>query len=210
MLAETLGGSGCQVMLRKPPPLDRDLELRFDGGSRSLWDRDELVASAQPAIINVEPPPPPDLNAATAASARFAGYTDHVFPGCFVCGPERMAGDGLRIFAGPLGLTMVAATWEPSLDLFDDHGVLRTRFIWAALDCPGYFAVQDRAGPAVLGRFAVHVEHWPSCDTPLVVTGWPISSDGRKHHAATALYANDRVVAFGHAIWVSLEVPLSD
>lgn len=210
LLAERLGGSDCQVTLHKPPPLDRDLELRFDGADRSLWDGDDLIAAAKPAVVKVEPPPPPDLIAAEAASARFAGHTGHIFPDCFVCGPERMVGDGLRIFAGPLGPTMVTAPWQPSSDLCDYDGVLRARFLWAALDCPGYFAVQDRSGPAVLGRFAVHVEHWPRCDRPLVVAGWPISSDGRKHHAATALYADKRVVAVGHAIWISLEAQLSD
>ena len=206
LLAEALGGSDCEVTLRRPPPLDSDLELRSDGALRSLWDGDELIASAQPATIDIELPAAPDLSAAKAASARFTGFTRHIFPGCFVCGPHREQGDGLRIFAGPLNPSLVAAPWEPRADLCGKDGLLLSRFVWAALDCPGYFAVQHRSGPAVLGRFTVHVERRPSCSTPLIVCGWHIGSDGRKHEAGTALYAGDELVAFGRAVWVALPV----
>jgi hypothetical protein len=202
-LAETLGGSDCQVTLRSPPPLDRDLEISSAGVARLLWDGDRLVASAEPASIDLEPPPPPDLDAARAASARFTGFSNHIFPGCFVCGPERSEGDGLRVFAGPLQENVVAAVWLPTADLCDENNRVRSRFIWAALDCPGYFAVQEQSGAAVLGRFTVHIEEAPGCDDPLAVVGWHISSDGRKHQAGTALYARSDLVALGHATWVS-------
>ena len=39
---------------------------------------------------------------ARGAASRFAGHHDHPFPGCFVCGTERAAGDGLRLFPGPV------------------------------------------------------------------------------------------------------------
>ena len=157
MLAEALGGSDCQVTLRKPPPLDRDLELRSDGVDRSLWDGDELIAVAKPAVIKVEPPPPPDLIAAEAASARFAGHAVHIFPGCFVCGPERIVGDGLRIFAGPLGSTMVTAPWQPSSDLCDGDGVLRARFLWAVSTARAILLCMTARARRCWGRFAVHV-----------------------------------------------------
>ena len=32
---------------------------------------------------------------------------EHPLPTCFVCGPARAKGDGLRIFAGPLGRTLL-------------------------------------------------------------------------------------------------------
>ncbi|HEX8216163.1 MAG TPA: hypothetical protein VF577_01745, partial [Allosphingosinicella sp.] len=46
LLADALGGSDCEVTLRRPPPLDRDLELRRDGSNCALWNGDELIASA--------------------------------------------------------------------------------------------------------------------------------------------------------------------
>lgn len=208
LLADSLGGSDCVVTLRRPPPLERDLELREDGSTRSLWDGEELIASAEPAVIDLEPPRPPEPAAARAASAGFTGFVHHVFPGCFVCGPDREPGDGLRIFPGPLAEATVAAPWDPSPDLCDPDGRLKALFIWAALDCPGYFAVHNHSGPAVLGRLAVHIAHRPRGDEPLVVVGWHIGSEGRKHSAGTALYAGGRLAATGQAIWVSLAAPL--
>jgi hypothetical protein len=203
-LAETLGGSDCQVRLNKPPPLDRDLEIRAEGAVRSLWDGDQLVASAEPASIAPNPPPAPDLEAARLAGTHFTGFEAHIFPGCFVCGPERPAGDGLRVFPGAVNQNLVAAPWETTADLGDDRGRIRSRFLWAALDCPGYFAVQKQSGPAVLGQLAVRVEQAPRCGSILTVVGWPISSEGRKHRAGTALYEGSRLIAAGQATWISL------
>ena len=39
---------------------------------------------------------------AVAASATYPGFSAHPFPTCFVCGPERAEGDGLRLFPGRL------------------------------------------------------------------------------------------------------------
>jgi hypothetical protein len=56
----------------------------------------------------------------------------------------------------------------------------------------------------VLGRLAVHIAGQPRGGGPLVVLGWPLGSDGRKHRAGTALYADGRPIAFAEAIWISL------
>ena len=207
LVARALGGSDCEVTLHSPPPLDRDLRLEFDTDAARLVDGDALVASAVRATPAIEVPPPPSPGEAADASTRFTGLHDHVFPTCFVCGPDRSAGDGLRIFAGSSGpaVDRVAAVWTPDSSLLDLSGALRSEFIWAALDCPGYFAVEDRARPAVLGRFAVHILEPRIEPRPLVVTGWAIASDGRKHDAGTALHDSDgRLLAFGRATWIKL------
>ena len=41
-----------------------------------------------------------------------AGLHDHRYPTCFVCGPERAQGDGLRIFTGPVEDKSLVATVE--------------------------------------------------------------------------------------------------
>lgn len=118
-------------------------------------------------------------------------------------------GDGLRIFPGGLGdvADQVAATWTPDASLCDEAGILRSEFIWAALDCPGYFAVQARSGPAVLGRLGVARLHEIPVGASLIVTGWPIVSEGRKHQAGTALHDRDgTVLAVGLATWVSIQL----
>lgn len=203
-LAERLGGSDCEVTLRSPPPLDCDLDIKADGEELSLWAGDQLIAVAKPASVELNPPPPPDIESAKAASGRFTGFESHIFPACFVCGPDRAQGDGLRVFAGTWHEHVVAAPWEPSADLHDQHGEIWPRFVWAALDCPGYFAVQHRAGPAVLGRIAVHIERMPKRGEALTVSGWPIASEGRKHQAGTALYSGRELVATAHATWIGI------
>lgn len=208
LLARELGGSDCEVTLLKPPPLDCPLTVKRDGTGVLLMDGEQAIASAAPATVDLEAPPPPSLAEAEAARGRFAGFNDHVFPGCFVCGPERGEGDGLRIFPGSIGSGRVAAAWLPSPELCGDDGTIRTEFLWAGLDCAGYFAVEPSSGPAVLGRFAVRIDDTPVCGKPLVVAGWHLGSSGRKHRAGTALYSDGRPVAVALATWISLrQVP---
>ena len=204
MLARALGGSDCRVRLHRPPPLDRDLEIVGDGATFRLMDGEEKIATATPASVEVDPPRPPSLAEARVAGSRFTGFRSHIFPGCFVCGPQRQDGDGLCIFPGAFEAGAVAAPWQPTADLCDADGLVRVEFIWAALDCPGYFAVQEQAGPAVLGELAVSIRERPGRAEPLAVVGWGIESAGRKHRAGTALYSGDTLVASAAATWVSL------
>lgn len=204
LLARALGGSGCEVTLLKPPPLDVALRIHGDGEEARLLNGDEVIASARRAELDLDVLPPPSLNAAREAERRFTGLTDHIFPGCFVCGPERATGDGLRIFAGAAG-GMVASTWRPGADLTGEDGAVSPEFIWAALDCPGYFAVQGVAGLALLGRMTA-VRHAPlRPDGEAIVTGWPIASDGRKHQVGTAVHEGDgRLIAAARCTWITL------
>ena len=207
LLARALGGSDCEVTLHRPPPLDRDLRIEIQGDAASLTDGATVIASAVRALVDVAVPPPPSLAEADSASMRFTGRTGHIFPTCFVCGPDRAEGDGLRIFAGLAkdGTDQVATTWTPDPSLLDAEGLIRSEFVWAALDCPGYFAVEQRAHPAVLGRLAVNIHEPRVGPRPLIVTGWPIASDGRKHRAGTALHdADGRLLAAGSATWITL------
>lgn len=207
-LAEALGGSDVEVMLRLPPPLGRDLRIERDAEGARLLDGDSLIATAVPRPLDLDVPQPPDLEAAIGAEGRYAGFHDHVFPGCFVCGPERAAGDALRIFPGPTGNDRVAAHWVPDESLADRDGRVRTEFLWAALDCPGYFATKRKAGPAVLGRIAARIDRRPQVGETLIVTGWPIAHDGRKHHVGTALHdIEGRRIAAARATWISIPHP---
>ena len=205
LVAKSLGGSGCAVTLRLPPPLERDLELRADDAGAQLFDGDVLVALAVPERLELEIPPPPSLTEARAAEERYAGFHHHNFPSCFVCGPQRAAGDGLRIFPGAAAGGRVAAEWVSGTDLAAEAGTVGTEFLWAALDCPGYFAVEQAAGLAVLGRMTAVIDVAPEAGEALVVSGWAIASEGRKHHVGTALHdERGRLIASARSTWISI------
>ena len=187
----------AQVTLRSPPPLERPLAVDRFGDGLHVLDGDSLVAEAAPAAVVLELPGSPSWAEAEAASARYPGFVEHAFPRCFVCGPERDPGDGLRVFAGPLGDGRFAATWIPS--------EVSPEIVWAALDCPGAIAVgfPDR-GETLLGRFAVAIDELPEPGERCVVLAWPLGEDGRKLYAGTAVYGEDgRPLAKARATWIA-------
>ncbi|MCY7339892.1 MAG: hypothetical protein LH465_08095 [Sphingomonas bacterium] len=207
MLARSLGGSNVEVTLRAPPPLDTPLRLVSHDDGAELLSGDALIASAVRTIVELVVPPPPSASQAKDAEARFNGFEQHSFPGCFVCGPERGVGDGLRIFPGATGLEeeQVAGIWAPDLSLTDDGRRLVVEHVWAALDCPGYFAVREQAGVAVLGRIAASIDRMPEIGEAVIVSGWSVASEGRKHRAGTALHNCDgETLAMAIATWVTI------
>ena len=128
--------------------------LRQRDADMALYDGETVVATARPTTLAIQIPAAPDFAQAGAASKRYRGFESHFYPGCFVCGPDREAGDGLRIFAGPFSSEsgpdgMVAAAWVPDASLADSSGWLAPEFIWAALDCPGAYAFPE---PTKIGR----------------------------------------------------------
>jgi hypothetical protein len=150
-------------------------------------------------------PAPPGYLDALEASRHYSGFVAHAFPGCFVCGPERARGDGLRIFAGALAGTagMVAAPWVPDVAVgLDDHKV-RPEFMCAALDCPGYFAARTDRVPMLLGEFTAHIDRRVHVDEPCVIVGWRVSVAGRKYAVGTALFDEDgELCAKARALWI--------
>ncbi len=192
------------VTLKRPAPLGVDLHAQVEDGSAALLNGDEVLALAERADIAIEVPHPPSLTEAEIAETRF-DQAAHIYPGCFVCGPAREPGDGWRIFPGSIAPGRVAASWTAAAEFAGPDDCVQTEFIWAALDCPGYFAVQEAAGLALLGRMTVHVHQPVPVEEPLIVQGWAIGSEGRKHHAGTAIHASDgRLLAAASQTWVTL------
>ncbi len=196
LLGSRLGASAV-VTLRLPPPLERPLAVRAAGGRLLLEDDDLLVAEAHPGGPDVTVPAPPTAALAAEASAGVGAWGPPEFAECFVCG-ERADGSGLGIHAGPVpgrdGL--VAATWV-ARDVSPE-------VVWAAIDCPGAYAVGDPArGATVLGRMAARVERLPEEDEPCVIAGWPLGAEGRKLFAGTALYGRrGDVLALARQVWI--------
>ena len=171
------------------------------------------MASGRPVSVELDIPRPPDFAGAQAASARYRGFVAHFYPGCFVCGPERDPGDGLRIFAGPVDEGsgpdgMVAAAWIPDETLADSSGFVAPEYIWAALDCPGAYAfAEPQNGALLLGELAVSINGPVSVGEKCVLIGWEISQSGRKHFTGTAVFGESGSCrAVGYATW--FEVPV--
>jgi hypothetical protein len=198
----------AQVTLRRPPPLDRPLSVVRSGRRAVLFDGNQLVAEAERTDLEpLDLERPPSLAEAERATAAYAGFRQHAFSSCFVCGPEREEGDGLRIFAGPVdeGTGLVAAPWTPVANLGGPDGRVRREFVWAALDCPGAFAVgYPGRGKTLLGRLAARLESLPRVEEQCIVVGWPLGEEGRKLYAGTALFReNGDVLAWARATWIA-------
>jgi hypothetical protein len=218
-LARFVEGAAAEVTLRLPPPIGRDLQVACEkDGTARLLDGDALVADARPTELAAEAPSPVD--AAEAASAAedspFLEVSMHPFPTCFVCGPKRADGDGLRIFAGPAAERDVfAATWTPDPALAGDDGTLPSELTWAALDCPTSVPVAndpDQPGfrPIVLARLAARILAPVRPGEAHTIVSWPIEIDGRKRHAGAALHdADGGLMAVARALWIELKPPPS-
>jgi hypothetical protein len=192
-----------RVSLCKPPPLEVPLlRRREDDGSVSLLHGDDVIATAAPGAVQAHAPPAPTVEEAEIATRRYVGFAHHRFPTCFVCGTARE--DGLRIYAGQVGDgPLIACPWTPQSD--------SPLFVWAVLDCPSAYAIESvdhRTQIVVLASLTVELRQRPRAGERHVVAAWPVGSEGRKHHSASALYdAAGRVLAVADSLWIELLDP---
>lgn len=204
-------GAPCAARLRLPPPLDTELRIEVSAERARLLHGSMVVAEAWRARPDIRVPPAPTFAEAVAASERYVGFVQHSFPGCFVCGPQRAEGDGMRIFPGAIGEPpVVAAPWIPDRSLAGASGAVASEFLWAALDCPGGIAVLPvAAGNAVvLGEMCAEIDGAVTPGDHCVVIGWRAGTDGRKRYAGSAAFdARGKRVAWSRATWI--EVPES-
>lgn len=198
-----------KVRLHVPPPLDSDLTIEKNAGSWLLKQGEQLIGTAMAAQLDIVPPQPPSLEQARAARKNYRGFGEHSFPHCFVCGTGREQGDGLRLFTANIsGEDMVACDWEPTADLPDSNGQVKVEFIWSALDCPSYFALNIPVDPdavCLLGEMTASIDKPVPGDQPLIVYAWKRSIEGRKHYSAAALCtAQGEVLARAEHLWIRL------
>jgi hypothetical protein len=197
LVAAVVGGP-AEVTLRSPPPLDTPLSIVRDGDRVEIDDGETLVAVGEPVEFELDVPEPVSVEEAEAARKAYAGFRHHAYSTCFTCGPDRV--DGLGVFAGPVaGRELVAAPWLPS------PGEMPAEFVWAALDCPSGWAVDEfqREG-VLLGRLAAKIVG-PIVGTgePYVVIGWGTGAEGRKRYAGSAIFTADgELRAYARSTWI--------
>ena len=211
---------GAEVTLRAPPPLNRPLDIvARDDGSWELCDGAAVLVTGRPARLELGHLEKPIFAEASAAELLTPVKPhEHPLPTCFVCGPARAHGDGLRIFAGPLarqsrnGSAVLAATWTPDPSLMEEDGLIAPEFLWSALDCPtGYASSYDRESgtfdrtPILLGRMSARIETRPLPGDRCVIVAWEAGRDGRKRVAEAAAYDEAGTsLAVARATWIAV------
>jgi hypothetical protein len=205
-IAALLGGA-AEVSLRSPVPLDTPLAVEREGDeSLRVLDGETLVAEAHATSgPGVEVPAPVSPEEAHRATQRYRGTFDNLFSHCFVCGRARE--DAFRVFAGPVdGRELVASPWTPPDWAAGDDGVVLPEYVWAALDCPTYFALysgEEELPLSFLARLAARIDGPVRAGEEHVVIGWAIERDGRKHHAGSAvLSAGGEPLAVARALLI--------
>jgi hypothetical protein len=201
------------VRLSQPPPLDVAMRVaRSEELVMASYDGSE-VARATPADHDPVPVAPVSVESARAAEAAYPGLASHPFPTCFSCGTGREAGDGLRIFPGPVAEGRVAATWTPQPSVAADWHEYRdaTREVghavtWAALDCAGGWAADIGERLMVLGTMTARLWSLPAIGAEHVVVGEARGESGRKRTSATSLYdAAGRLVGAAEHVWIAVD-----
>ena len=191
----------AEVTLRLPPPLDRPLDGRRRGRTRAPPRRRGRRRRGE----------------ARDAGARAARRCRSRRRRMRRRGTSAMGGGGvLRVLhlrrapgrrplhprrAGGRDETSHAAPWVAR--------EVSPEVVWAAIDCPGAYAVggpgprRDRARPHDRARSGACPSEGERC----VVVAWPLGEDGRKLHAGTALSRRSgEVLALARQTWIAPEV----
>ena len=205
-LANYLSGP-ASVRLRVPPPLEKELRVEASDDEARLFDGETLVAQARRIELEVAAPAAPTFVDAELASRSYVGFVRHLLPTCFVCGPKRAEGDGMRIFPGRTAdESVLAAPWVPDASLTNGSERVSPEFLWAALDCAGAFAVMPVGiDLIVLGELSARLDGDVVIGEKCVVVAWPLGTEGRKRYAGTAIYSrSSSPVAVAKATWIEI------
>jgi acyl-coenzyme A thioesterase PaaI-like protein len=207
LAAVSADGTVPQVRLRIPPPLELDLNLEVTTEGAHLTGPAGPIAAAMPvdsSTLDAAIVDPVSHDEARAAEASYRGLAGHPFPTCFVCGPENA--EGLQLRPGQIGDGRTACTWTPGSDLLAADGLVDATYLWAALDCPGGWAIDLENRPSVLGQLTACIDARPPAGEACVVMGRVLAEDGRKTTTATTLYdADGRVLARAQQVWIMVD-----
>lgn len=207
-LASLLDGApAVTVRLRRPPPLDVAMEVRTTTGAglrtaTAVLDGEVVLTATETTSAAAAPlPGVPAVTPEEAAATEpgFRGAVDHPFPTCFSCGTART--DGLGLTPGPLP------------DRPDDVACVVTvpadvdvPTVWAALDCPGAWALDVPGRPMVLGTMTASVARVPEPGEVCVVVGRALRREGRKAFTATTLWGEgSEPLARATAVWLEVD-----
>jgi hypothetical protein len=219
LLAAYIEGN-AEITLLAPPPLGEP--LRIVAGEHGVELRNQEKALARGRTVTIDLPEIPIASFCEAHDAiRRSPYDEsrHPLPTCFVCGPQRTKGDGLRIIPSPLPARpddktgTLAAPWVPTSNLASEDGAVAGEFIWAALDCPTGFAAAGArhlgmtgTEAILLGRMSARIERRPHPGDRCIIVAWPTGRDGRKLFANSALLnSQGKLLAVAQTTWLVVD-----
>lgn len=194
--------------LTMPPPLATPLSWEHsEGVTRLLTHGGAVVGTAESGTFRRPAPRPVTTAEVEAGLAAYPGFTQHPFAGCFTCGSDREAGDGLCIFTGPIGDDLTAGPWHVHPSFADHDGRIPLPIIWAALDCPGGWSADFNRQPMVLGTMTAEVTRAPEPGEDLRAVGELASHEGRKFFTSTALHtAEGELIGRSEQIWIEIDI----
>jgi len=210
----------AEITLLAPPPLGQRLDIVAGKHGAELRNEDATLATTRRVPIDVPEIPSVSFREAQEAVRR-SPYDEgrHPLPTCFVSGPARVDGDGLRIIPRHLPprpdrrLGTLAAPWTPHSNLASEDGAVAHEFIWAALDCPTVFAGagaqhlgMNGTEAILLGRMGARIKRRPYPGDQCIIVAWPTGRNGRKLFATSALMSSDgEFLAVAQATWLLVE-----
>lgn len=215
-LARHIPGA-AEITLRAPPPLDTPLDaVATDDGTWELRDGNKIVATGQPASVELSRLETASFEDACAAELLTPVKPhEHPLPTCFVCGPARAKGDGLRIlparsvvttpFSRRAGRRIRISPPTTASSRRNSSGRRST----APPVLPAiaiHRAAASIKAPLLLGRMSARIEARPRPGERCIITAWPIGRDGRKRAAEAALHDEaGRLLAVARATWIAVQ-----
>lgn len=212
MVAQASGLDPAEITLRRPIPLEVDLELAMEpdlSGGR-LTDGESLIAEVRPGDFQREVPTfvtrEEAISAETASLVRSSPEYGH----CLVCGVDRPDGYRLRPGALPGSDDAVACLWRPASmqPLLPSDAAIPAA--WGALDCPGVWTIDAPNDPMLLGRMTASVRHAPDLSRgnlidDMIVVANRHGREGRKMLTSTALYSLEgELLAHAEQVWIAV------
>jgi hypothetical protein len=100
----------------------------------------------------------------------------------------------------------VAAPFIPDASLATRNDVIDEEYLWAALDCPGAWALFNVGAKAlILGTLCAQIRGNLHPEEQAVVMAWPLEREGRRHQVGSALYSESgQLVGLAQGTWVEL------
>ena len=206
--------TSIDARLHAPTPLGRTLQARVrpsEHAARYLVetrDEDRLLVSAEVELAGHEPAARAYDLLELATVPLPEAEPQHLFPGCWVCGPEPDHPHGQRIHPRYHRTGEISQPWVADDELGDDRGVVDPLVVSAVLDCPSVFACMhevealDMAGPLLAGYHLSFYRDAPVME-PLRTVARFDRADGRKLFARSALVDEDGVT---YAVAAALQV----